>query len=88
MVSEDIIEKVWGKGIIIRKNPEIWREDQCGNLIKRGDYGNRTSNTGWEIDHIKPKSNGGTDGLSNLRPLQWELNVNRQDKRLNCFDEK
>ena len=35
----------------------------------------RGSIYGWEIDHIKPKKDGGSDDLSNLRPLQWEANL-------------
>ena len=35
---------------------------------------------GWEIDHIKPVSKGGTDNLSNLQPLYWENNRSKGDK--------
>lgn len=34
---------------------------------------------GWEIDHIKPSSLGGSDGLYNLQPLQWENNRSKSD---------
>ncbi len=85
MFSEEIIQKVWEKGNkITSKNPDTWRLDQCGNLIKRENYGDRESSTGWEIDHKKTKSIGGTDNLSNLRPLHWEQNASKQDRRLNC----
>jgi hypothetical protein len=50
-------------------DPKDWRKDQCGAWIARNQYGNRNSRYGWEVDHIKPESEGGGDELSNLRPI-------------------
>ena len=47
-------------------------------------YGTRISQYGWEIDHITPESKGGTNELSNLRPLQWENNLSKLDDNLVC----
>ena len=59
-----------------------FRKDQCEAWIRFDDYGNRNSKYGWEIDHIKPVSEGGKDILSNLRPLHWKNNASRQDGKL------
>lgn len=83
--SEDIVQKVWEKGKVVSNNdPNVWRQDECLAWIGRSQYGNRNSQYGWEIDHITPESEGGTDALSNLRPLQWENNASTQAGRLVC----
>lgn len=80
--SPDMIQKVWEKGQIVQNNdPNVYRKDECKAWIKRDQYGNRNSDFGWEIDHISP---GGPDDLSNLRPLQWQNNVDKSDGRLKC----
>ena len=84
--SEEKIQKVWEKGEIVSGNdPERWRRDECKAWIGRKEHGDRNSDYGWEIDHIVPESEGGTDDLYNLRPLQWENNVATGDTgRLTC----
>jgi len=83
--TEQEISAVWAKGKIVSNNdPNVWRKDECDAWIKRSEYGNRNSTYGWEIDHIKPKDQGGSDNLSNLRPLQWENNAAKSSGRLVC----
>ncbi len=56
---------------------DVWRHDDFGDVIKRPEYGNRDSEFGWEVDHIVPKAQGGSEHASNLRPLNWKNNVRR-----------
>lgn len=82
--SESVIQAVWEKGTIVPGvDPRFRRMDQCGAWIDRNRHGDRSdqNNTGWEVDHISP---GGSDDLSNLRPLQWYNNVTKSDGRLTC----
>lgn len=76
--QKERILAVWRKGGAIKGyDPNVWRHDDFNNPIKFTDYGNRNSVYGWEIDHIVPVAQRGPDDLSNLRPLQWEVNVGR-----------
>jgi 5-methylcytosine-specific restriction endonuclease McrA len=71
---------VWNKGRVIPDfDSEVWRWDKCGNVMKYSEHGNVNSENGWEIDHIKPTSLGGSNELSNLQPLQWENNRSKGD---------
>lgn len=83
--TDQEISAVWAKGKIVSNNEQnVWRKDECDAWIKRSEHGNRNSTYGWEIDHIKPKDQGGSDNLSNLRPLQWENNAAKSSGRLVC----
>jgi hypothetical protein len=78
--DEAIIQKVWEKAIIDPNNsPDIFRKDYAGAWIKRSDYGKRDTKYGWEVNHLKPKSKGGTDDLENLLPLHWKNNSKKDN---------
>lgn len=83
--DDETIQKVWEKGKTVSGSDATQsRKDECGAWISRGQYGNRKSQYGWEIDHIVSRDNGGSDALSNLRPLQWENNATKGSGRLVC----
>jgi hypothetical protein len=83
--SEELVWNVWSKALVVSVSDAlVWRKDDCGAWIVRGAYGNKDSQYGWEIDHIIPRSQDGTDDISNLRPLQWENVSHAKDKSLKC----
>ena len=70
----------WHKATpIIGYDQNIWRRDDYGHAIKWSDHGNRSSDHGWEIDHIRPSAFGGLDTESNVRALHWRNNASRGD---------
>lgn len=83
--DEATVQAVWNKGIVVPGwDSAKYRRDVCGAQITRSQWGNTDSKQGWEIDHIKPESDGGSDALSNLRPLQWKNNRAKSDGNLKC----
>jgi hypothetical protein len=68
---------VWQKGRVAPGyDPAVWRHDENGNPIKYDEYGNRSSMHGWEMDHYPiPEAQGGSDDISNLRPLHCIANA-------------
>ena len=79
--SENEKSKIWEKARPYGTNdPGIWRVDTFGAVIRFDAYGNCEHKYGWEVDHIKPKSEGGSDEPENLRPLYWKNNRARNQE--------
>lgn len=85
--SEETIDIVWGKAKPVDRNdPNIWRKDYAGAWIRRDQYG-KTTDYGWEIDHLCPIIRGGSDDVSNLLPMHWENNRKKSDDYPEFFSE-
>ncbi len=80
MPSNKVIEDNWEKAAVVRgRNPDAWRRDEEGNIIRWGSYGT-VGEYGWEIDHRNPVAKGGTDSPRNLRALHWQENREKGDE--------
>jgi hypothetical protein len=78
--AETSVAAVWMKGRAIEgSHSDTWRLDNSGYLMKFSDYGDTESMYGWEVDHDRPVAEGGSDDLSNLQPLYWNLNRRKAD---------
>ena len=73
----EVVEAVWKKAA---PNPNLngFRVDRHGTAMCRFEFGWKTR-FGWEIDHIIPVAQGGTDDLGNLQPLHWQHNRAKAD---------
>lgn len=71
------IIKVWNKAKKINGyDPDMWRQDFAGAWIRKDAYGTH-SQYGWEIDHLRPISKGGTNEIENLTVLHWRNNLKK-----------
>ena len=60
MENKKQLRLVWEKAKSLQNyDSDCIRKDKCGAWINFDKYGDRTSEYGWEIDHIIPKSKGG-----------------------------
>lgn len=76
---------IWSKATAVPGfDARLFRKDACGAWIAWNAYGDRNSQHGWEVDHVIPVARGGSDLLSNLRPLHWQNNCRKSDGSLTC----
>lgn len=81
MPKKEQIKKAWDKAKKIRgKDPDKYRKDPYGNVMYKPSYG-KSSGMGWELDHIKPKSKGGSNSSQNLQALNTSVNRSKGDDR-------
>jgi 5-methylcytosine-specific restriction endonuclease McrA len=79
MATKDQQEKAWDNAKKVRgKDPALYRQDPYGNIIYKPSYG-KESPMGWEVDHIKPKSRGGSDSIRNIQALNTKVNKDKGD---------
>ncbi|MCQ2364261.1 MAG: hypothetical protein MJ051_01735 [Akkermansia sp.] len=82
------IQSVWEKGREVSGcDKDVWRKDFCDAWICRTEYGNRSSEYGWEIDHVYPIDKlqeknipqSKWNEMANLRPMHWENNNSKDN---------
>ena len=81
MATERQKQQAWNNAKRIRgKNPNLYRRDSAGNQIYKPAYGTN-GEQGWEVDHVNPKSKGGSDSARNLQALQTAANRRKGNRR-------
>lgn len=80
-VSKQILDEIWEKHAIPVSgySPDKWRKDFAGAWLLRDQYG-LSSEYGWDVCHLVPASNGGTDDIDNLYPIHWENHRMKSNK--------
>lgn len=77
MATQTQKEKAWNNAKKIKgKNPNKYRKDPYGNTMYKASHG-KSSVMGWDVDHIKPKSKGGSDSTRNLQALNSGVNKSK-----------
>ncbi|MDR2834955.1 MAG: HNH endonuclease [Bacteroidales bacterium] len=78
--TKERLNQIWEKGQKIReKNPNLYRKDIYENIMYKASYG-KMSKMGWNVDHSKPQSKGGSDHLNNLQPMNSIANCKKNNK--------
>ncbi len=75
-INKDNALKLWAE----RYGNQQTVIDFSGRKMTRGQYGDQTSKTGWNIDHRQPQANGGTNHKNNLEIVNVKTNNEKSDK--------
>lgn len=68
--ERDMVRRIWEYAEIVPgTDAGLWRRDEMGNWIRLLDYGDRTSEFGWEV--FDPGIGRRPRGVYALRPLHW-----------------
>jgi 5-methylcytosine-specific restriction endonuclease McrA len=79
MATKDQKEKAWKNADKVRgKDPDLYRKDPYGNIMYKPSHG-KASEMGWDVDHIKPVSRGGSEATKNLQALNASVNRGKGD---------
>lgn len=79
MATKTQIENARNNAKTIRgKAPETHRQDPYGITMYKSSYG-KVSPMGWEVDHIQPRSKGGSDATRNLQAMNTSVNRSKGD---------
>jgi hypothetical protein len=89
LCTEEIIQQVWEKGIVVANNdPKSLRKDECEAWISRSDYRRQQYSFGWEINYVHSATLNDGQALSNLRPMQWKNNLHKQEGNTYMFSKR
>jgi hypothetical protein len=76
------LTRIWLKSEVVPDTNGVdVRFDRYGNIMRWSQYG-KTTEHGWEVDHIVPDSWGGSPDITNLQPLHWQANRKKGDHHI------
>lgn len=79
-VSEKTLDEIWEKATPVDGySQDKWRKDFAGAWIQRDQYG-LSSEYGWDVCHLVPASQGGTNELENLYPIHWKNHLKKSNQ--------